>query len=78
MRYCCSGAIAALKAQKADAKGNPYLEYAIDKQLAFLSNPENISFEELELPDIIKVGHVYVSVWLKQLAGSDVSRGCIA
>lgn len=49
-----AGAIAALKAQKADAKGNPYLEYAIDKQLAFLSNPENISFEELELPDIIK------------------------
>lgn len=50
-----SGAVDTLKQQKAEAKGNPYLEYAIDKQLAFLSNPENISFEEIELPEVIKV-----------------------
>jgi hypothetical protein len=49
-----AGAVTALKAQKAEAKGHPYLEYAIDKQLAFLSNPENINFEEVELPEIIK------------------------
>eukprot|EP00878_Enallax_costatus_P000627 GHUV01000730.1.p1 GENE.GHUV01000730.1~~GHUV01000730.1.p1 ORF type:complete len:638 (+),score=262.56 GHUV01000730.1:185-2098(+) len=49
-----AGAINALKQQKAEAKGNPYLEYAIDKQLAFLSNPENITFEEVELPEVIK------------------------
>lgn len=56
MLLSCSGAVAALKSQKADARGHPYLEYAIDKQLAFLSNPENINFDELELPEIIKVG----------------------
>jgi hypothetical protein len=48
--------VESLKASRAAAKGNPYLEYALDKQLAFVSDPANIAFEELELPQLIQVG----------------------
>eukprot|EP00775_Hariotina_reticulata_P010525 gene10525-10685_t len=49
-----AGQVAALKAQRAEAAGNAYLEYVLDKHLAFLNNPENMQFEELELPDVIR------------------------
>lgn len=45
-----------LKAARAEAKGHAYREYALDKQLAFVSDPSNIAFEELELPQLIQVG----------------------
>lgn len=47
--------VESLKASRVDAKGNAYLEYVLDKHLAFLADPTNIAFEELELPQIIQV-----------------------
>eukprot|EP00879_Flechtneria_rotunda_P024559 GHRR01026039.1.p1 GENE.GHRR01026039.1~~GHRR01026039.1.p1 ORF type:complete len:229 (-),score=108.03 GHRR01026039.1:698-1384(-) len=43
-----------LKKQKAEAAGHAYLEYVLDKQLQFLQDPSNVSFEELELPEVVK------------------------
>ncbi|KAF8072650.1 hypothetical protein HT031_000310 [Scenedesmus sp. PABB004] len=48
-----AGAVAALKAQRAGAAGHAYQEYVLDKQLAFLADPTNVAFEELELPEAI-------------------------
>jgi len=47
--------VESLKASRAEAKGNAYREYVLDKHLAFLADPTNIAFEELELPQIIQV-----------------------
>lgn len=46
--------VESLKAARAEAKGNAYKEYVLDKQLAFVVDPSNISFEELELPQLIQ------------------------
>jgi DNA repair exonuclease SbcCD ATPase subunit len=46
--------VESLKAARAEAKGHAYREYALDKQLAFVSDPSNIAFEELELPHLIE------------------------
>lgn len=46
--------VESLKASRAEAKGNAYREYVLDKHLAFLADPTNIAFEELELPQIIQ------------------------
>lgn len=50
-----AGAVASLKKQRAEVAGHAYMEYVLDKQLAFLSDPSNTRFEELELPELIKV-----------------------
>lgn len=47
--------VESLKAARAEAKGNAYREYVLDKQLAFVADPSNIAFEELELPQLIQV-----------------------
>ena len=47
--------VESLKAQRAEAKGNAYREYVVDKHLAFVSDPTNMAFEELELPQVIQV-----------------------
>jgi hypothetical protein len=47
--------LASLKQQKKEAAGHAYLEYVLDKQLKFVSDPSNTRFEELELPELIKV-----------------------
>jgi hypothetical protein len=47
--------VESLKAARAEAKGHAYREYALDKQLAFVSDASNIAFEELELPHLIQV-----------------------
>lgn len=47
--------VESLKAARAEAKGNPYREYVLNKQLAFVADPSNIAFEELELPQLIQV-----------------------
>lgn len=55
--------VESLKAARAEAKGNAYREYVLDKQLAFVADPSNIAFEELELPQLIQVcggGHVFM------------------
>jgi len=46
--------VESLKAARAEAKGNAYREYVVDKHLAFVSDPTNIAFEELELPQLIQ------------------------
>lgn len=46
--------LASLKQQKKEAAGHAYLEYVLDKQLKFVSDPSNTRFEELELPELIK------------------------
>lgn len=51
----CHTQVESLKAARAEAKGNPYREYVLDKQLAFVADPSNIAFEELELPQLIQV-----------------------
>lgn len=50
-----AGKLAALKQQRSEAAGSAYLSYVLDKQIAFLSDPSNTAFEELELPELIKV-----------------------
>ncbi len=50
-----AGALEDLKAQRTAAAGHAYLEYVLSKQTAFLADPSNMRFEELELPELVKV-----------------------
>lgn len=47
--------VASLKQARKEAAGHAYMEYVLDKQLKFVSDPSNTRFEELELPELIKV-----------------------
>lgn len=44
----------ALAAEKAAAAGNAYLEYALDKQIAFVSDPSNTAFEDVLHPELVQ------------------------
>lgn len=60
---CYLPQVESLKAARAEAKGNAYFEYTLDKQLAYVSDPSNIAFEELELPQLIQVRTSGVQDW---------------
>lgn len=53
-----AGQVASLKQARKEAAGHAYLEYVLDAQLRFAADPSNSRFEELELPELIKVGGV--------------------
>jgi len=73
-----AGQVSALKAQRAEAAGNAYLEYVLDKHLAFLNNPENMRFEELELPEVIRVswGVAATAAWGCWTAEAGTGTAC--
>lgn len=76
---CACAQVESLKAARAEAKGHAYREYALDKQLAFVSDPSNIAFEELELPHLVQVGAGLVHSTLRVRWGAARRRsGCCA
>jgi hypothetical protein len=60
--------VAALEAEKAKYPGNAYMAYALSKHAEFLSDPSNISFPEVLLPEEVEE---LMALELKELAETE-------